>query len=187
MGAIRYAGVVLTPLAGMVADRFSRRNLLIYSQALGILIAAFMVVLLLAGILEVWHIIVLTLLRGINFAVDFPVRYALVVDLVAPEEQLNAVSLNRASSDVTAALGPVAGGALMVLLGYAGAFWLMLAPERHESGLGALYGRSSSAGDEGGRDRSGAASRKVFAFADATMPLWECWGWPVLPICLASR
>jgi predicted MFS family arabinose efflux permease len=86
-----------------------------------------MLVLLLAGMLEVWHIIVLTLLRGINFAFDFPVRYALVVDLVSPKEQLNAVSLNRASSDVTAALGPVAGGALIVLLGYAGAFWLMLA------------------------------------------------------------
>ena len=88
---------LLTPLAGMVADRFSRRNLLIYSQALGILLAALMLVLLLAEMLEVWHIIVLTLLRGINFALDFPVRYALVVDLVAPKEQLNAVSLNRAS------------------------------------------------------------------------------------------
>jgi MFS family permease len=109
VGAMRYAGVVFTPLAGMVADRFSRRNLLIYSQGLGILIAALMVALLLAGILEVWHIVVLTLFRGINFAFDFPVRYALVVDLVAPEEQLNAVSLNRASSDITAALGPIAG------------------------------------------------------------------------------
>jgi MFS family permease len=127
VGAMRFAGVVLTPLAGMAADRISRRNLLVYSQALGILLAASMLVLLLAGMLEVWHIIVLTLLRGINFAFDFPVRYALVVDLVSPKEQLNAVSLNRASSDVTAALGPVAGGALIVLLGYAGAFWLMLA------------------------------------------------------------
>ena len=126
VGAVRYAGVVLTPLAGMAADRFSRRNLLIYSQVLGFLLVAFVLALLLVGILDVWHIIVFTLLRGINFALDFPVRYALVVDLVAPKEQLNAVSLNRASSDVTAALGPIAGGALMVLLGYAGAFWLML-------------------------------------------------------------
>ena len=88
---------------------------------------AFLLVLLLAEMLEVWQIIVLTLFRGINFALDFPVRYALVVDFVAPKEQLNAVSLNRATTDVTAALGPVTGGALMVLLGYAGAFWLMLA------------------------------------------------------------
>ena len=127
VGAVRYAGVVLTPLAGMAADRFSRRNLLIYSQVLGFLLVAFILALLLVGILDVWHIIVFTLLRGINFALDFPVRNALLVDLVAPKEQLNAVSLNRAATDVTAAFGPVAGGVLMVLLGYAGAFWLILA------------------------------------------------------------
>jgi MFS family permease len=127
VGAMRFAGVALTPLAGMVADRISRRNLLAYSQALGALVVAFILVLLLAGRLEVWHIVVFSLLRGINFAFDFPVRYALLVDVVTPEEQLNAVSLNRAATDVTAAIGPVSGGALMVLLGYPGAFWLMLA------------------------------------------------------------
>jgi MFS family permease len=126
VGAVRFAGWVLTPLAGIVADRISRRNLLLYSQAFGILLVASLLVLLLAEILEVWQIIVLTLLRGINFALDFPVRNALLVDLVAPKEQLHAVSLNRATTDVTAALGPVTGGALMVLLGYAGAFWLIL-------------------------------------------------------------
>lgn len=127
VGAVRFAGWILTPLAGIVADRISRRNLLLYSQALGILLVAFLLVLLLAEMLEVWQIIVLTLFRGINFALDFPVRNAMMVDLVAPKEQLNAVSLNRATTDVTAALGPVTGGALMVLLGYAGAFWLILA------------------------------------------------------------
>src|SRR4030042_749807 len=127
VGAVRFAGWALTPLAGIVADRINRRNLLLYSQALGVLLLAFLLVLLLAEMLEVWQIIVLTLFRGINFALDFPVRNALLVDLVAPNEQLNAVSLNRAATDVTAALGPVTGGALMVLLGYAGAFWLMLA------------------------------------------------------------
>jgi MFS family permease len=127
VGAVRFAGWLLTPLAGIVADRISRRNLLLYSQALGILLVAFLLVLLLAEMLELWHIIVLTLFRGINFALDFPVRNALLVDLVAPKEQLYAVSLNRATTDVTAAVGPVTGGALMVLLGYAGAFWLMLA------------------------------------------------------------
>src|SRR5512139_1296949 len=81
VGAMRFAGVVLTPLTGMLADRFSRRNLLVYSQALGFFLVAFVLVLLLAGLIEVWHIIVFTLLRGINFAFDFPVRYALVVDL----------------------------------------------------------------------------------------------------------
>jgi MFS family permease len=127
VAAVRFAGWLLTPLAGIIADRIIRRNLLLYSQALGILLVAALLVLLLAGMLEVWHIIVLSLLRGINYALDFPVRNALVVDLVAPNEQLNAVSLNRAATDITSALGPVAGGVLIVLLGYAGAFWLMLA------------------------------------------------------------
>ena len=126
VGAVRFAGWLLTPLAGIVADRISRRNLLLYSQALGILLGVFLLVLLLAEMLEVWQILILTLFRGINFALDFPVRNALLVDLVAPKEKLNAVSVNRAATDVTAALGPVAGGILMVLLGYAGAYWLIL-------------------------------------------------------------
>ncbi len=127
VGAARYAGWLLTPVAGIVADRISRRNLFVYSQALGILLTAFLLVLLLADVLDVWQIIVITFFRGINFALDFPVRNALMVDLVAPKERLSAVSINRATTDVTAALGPVAGGALMVLLGYGGAFWLVLA------------------------------------------------------------
>ncbi len=127
VGAVRFAGWLLTPLAGTVADRISRRNLLIYSQVLGILLVVFLLVLFLAEMLEVWQIIVLTLFRGINLALDFPVRNALLVGLVAPKEQLNAMSLNRATTDVTAALGPVAGGALTAMLGYAGAFWLILA------------------------------------------------------------
>src|SRR4030042_1423 len=118
VGAVRFAGWILTPLAGIIADRISRRNLLLYSQALGILLVSALLVLLVAEMLKVWHIIVLTLLRGINFALDFPVRHALVVELVAPKEQLNALSLNRAATDITSALGPVAGGVLIVLLGY---------------------------------------------------------------------
>jgi MFS family permease len=123
---VRFAGWLLTPFAGVIADRISRRNLLLCSQAIGILFAAAMLVLLLAEILQIWHVIVLTLLRGINIALDFPVRNALVVDLVAPKEQLNAVSLNRAASDVTSAFGPVTAGLLIVLVSYAGAFWLIL-------------------------------------------------------------
>jgi MFS family permease len=127
VAAVRNAGWLLTPLTGIVADRISRRRLLLYSQILGTLLAALLLVLLLVKVLEIWQILILTLFRGINFALDFPVRNALIVDLVAPDEQLHAVSLNRAATDITAALGPIAGGALMALLGYAGAFWLILA------------------------------------------------------------
>ena len=126
VGAVRIAGWLLTPFAGVIADRISRRNLLLYSQAIGILLAAALLVLLLAEMLEIWHIIVLTLLRGINIALDFPVRNALVVDLVPTRAQLNAVSLNRAASDVTGAFGPVTAGLFIVFFSYAGAFWLIL-------------------------------------------------------------
>jgi len=126
VGAMRFAGLFVTPFAGMIADRINRRDLLLYSQVLNILLGAAFLFLLLAEMLEVWHIIVLTLLRGINFALDFPVRHALVVDLVAPEEQLNAVALSRAATDITSAVGPITGGILIVLLGYTGVFWLNL-------------------------------------------------------------
>jgi MFS family permease len=126
VGAVRFAGWLLTPFAGVIADRISRRNLLLYSQAIGVLLAVAFLILLLAERLEVWHIIGLTLLRGVNIALDFPVRNALVVDLVPPKEQLNAVSLNRAASDVTSAFGPVTAGFFIVLFSYAGAFWLIL-------------------------------------------------------------
>jgi MFS family permease len=126
VGAVRFAGWLFTPFAGVIADRISRRSLLLYSQAMGILLAAALLVLLLAERLDIWHIVVLTLLRGFNIALDFPVRNALVVDLVAPKEQLNAVSINRAASDVTSAFGPVAAGLFIVLISYAGAFWLIL-------------------------------------------------------------
>lgn len=126
VGAVRFAGWLLTPFAGVIADRISRRNLLLYSQAIAILLVLAFLILLLAERLEVWHIIGLTLIRGVSIALDFPVRNALVVDLVPPKEQFNAVSLNRAASDVTSAFGPVTAGFFIVFFSYAGAFWLML-------------------------------------------------------------
>jgi MFS family permease len=135
--------------AGIVADRISRRNMLLYSQAIGILLAAALLALLLAERLEIWHIIVLTLLRGINIALDFPVRNALVVDLVAPKEQFNAVSLNRAASDVTSAFGPVTAGLFIVLLSYAGAFWFILILSIMNLVLLFFMGDSPAPGDRG--------------------------------------
>jgi MFS family permease len=149
VGAVRFAGWLLTPFAGVIADRISRRNMLLYSQAIGILLAAALLVLLLAESLEFWHIIVLTLLRGINIALDFPVRNALVVDLVAPREQLNAVSLNRAASDVTSAFGPVTAGLFIVLVSYAGAFWFILTLSVVNLVLLFFMGDSPAPGDRG--------------------------------------
>ncbi len=126
VGGLRFAGVLFTPLAGLIADRISRRNVLLYSQALCVLLIGTLLGLFLSDSLEVWHVMVITFARSVNYAMDYPVRTALVVDLVAPEEQLNALSLNRAATDMTAAFGPIAGGILIVVMGYDGAFWLII-------------------------------------------------------------
>jgi len=107
--------------AGAIADRISRRTLLLATQTVMTLQALLMAFLAGIGALQVWHIAVLSAVMGVANAFDAPARLALTVDMVEDRRDLtNAVALNSSLFNMARIVGPAVGG---VVLASVGATW----------------------------------------------------------------
>ena len=115
--------LLLVPWAGLIADRFDRRKLLIATQvamaALGVGLGLIVVL----GVAELWHVYAFALALGIVSAIDAPARQAFVSELVSEKNLPNAVALNSASFNAARLVGPAAAGLLTVAVG---AGWVFL-------------------------------------------------------------
>jgi predicted MFS family arabinose efflux permease len=122
--------VVLIPLApwalvaGALADRWPRKQLLAVAQVVQVVPPLMLASLVWTGQVHVWHVILANLIMAAAAAVDHPVRQALVVDLVPPEELDNAYALSAAGLNIARVLGPAAAGVLIGSAGLTAAFAL---------------------------------------------------------------
>ena len=119
----QYAGVLLlAPLAGVAADRYERRRLLIISQVASVVVSGVLAVLAAAGRASVAPVMVLASLLGVATAFCFPAQKALVPALVEPEDLHRAIGLDSMAMNLSKALGPALGALLVLRLGFAWAF-----------------------------------------------------------------
>ncbi len=107
--------LVAAPLAGVMADRFPRRNLVLSAQALAMAQAGVLAALTLSGVVQVWQVLTLALVQGMVEAVDMPARQALQLDLVGVEDLQSAVSLNSVAFNAARMVGPALAGVLVVV------------------------------------------------------------------------
>ena len=121
--ALQFAPMlILGPWGGVVADRYSKRTLLIFSQSVAALMAAAMAVLALTGLIQVWHVYLIAFVLGLVTVVDAPARQVFVNDLVGPTYLRNAISLNSSIFQLGAMVGPAVSGLLIVAVGGGWAF-----------------------------------------------------------------
>ena len=78
----------LTPLAGVLADRWDRRRLLIITQCLAMLQAVVLAAVVLTGLVQIWHVVWLSAILGIINAFDIPIRQSFVVEMVDKREEI---------------------------------------------------------------------------------------------------
>jgi len=95
---------------GVIADRFSRKSILIITQSIMMLLAFILAILTFTQNIEPWQIILLAFLLGIANAFDAPARQAFVNELVPKEDLLNAIALNSMMFHTAAAVGPAVAG-----------------------------------------------------------------------------
>ena len=108
----------IAPLAGVLADRWDRRRLLIATQTLAMVQAAFLAFVVLTGLVQVWQIILLSLVLGIVNAFDIPVRQSFVPEMVENREDLsNAIALNSSMVNGARLIGPSIAGLLVASMG----------------------------------------------------------------------
>ena len=85
---------IFTLHAGVIADRFPRRTLLIITQSVMMVLAFILAILAFTGLVQPWHILVLALCLGTANAFDAPARQAFVLEMVEREDLTNAIALN---------------------------------------------------------------------------------------------
>jgi MFS family permease len=102
---------------GLLADRVSKRRLLIITQTLMAIPALTLWLLTVHGSIEVWMVYMLVFVRGSVNAVDNPARQSFVIEMVGSDRVVNAVALNSVIVHTARILGPAAAGVVIALIG----------------------------------------------------------------------
>lgn len=125
IGTLQFGPVLLFSIvSGVVADRASKRRLLMATQATFAFQALVLAWLAATGQVAYWHVAVFALLAGVANVLDGPARQALVMELVGKADVINAVALNSASFNTARIVGPAIAGLLIARFGVTPAFVL---------------------------------------------------------------
>jgi MFS family permease len=109
---------VLAPFTGVLTDRYNRHRIMILAQVSFMLQAFTMALLVLFNLIEVWHIISLSIIFGIISAFDAPARQSLVIELIDnPDDLGNAIALNSAIFNGARLVGPAIAGITIAAVG----------------------------------------------------------------------
>ena len=126
LGLIAFADlfptIVLTPIAGVIADRVDRRKLSLISQSAAFLQAVILTVLVFTDWIDIYSLFVLTLLLGIAMAYATAARLAMVPNLMEAQYVPSALASDAAIYNSARVVGPMIAAALISMLGIGGAF-----------------------------------------------------------------
>lgn len=114
--------IVFSMVAGVLADAWDRKKLMVVTQALSAIVAATLAALTFAGLSVVWPIYLLAALGAAVGAFDLPARQALVPTLVPREHLPNAISLNSIMLQTASIAGPATGGVVIAAFGVGWAY-----------------------------------------------------------------
>jgi MFS family permease len=116
--------LVISPWAGVVADRFDKRRMLILTQSGEMLQSVGLAVLAFVQNPPLAELYILALAGGILLAFDNPARRSFVSEMVPPEDLPNAVVLYSAIVNISRIFGPTLAGLLIVSVGFGWCFTL---------------------------------------------------------------
>lgn len=106
--------LLFSPIAGVYADRLNRYRMVIATQFCAMLQALALAFLALTGLIEIWHLFVLSFLLGLINSFDMPIRQSFVVELLESKADLgNAIALNSFLFNGARLLGPSIAGVLI--------------------------------------------------------------------------
>jgi MFS family permease len=114
--------LLLSLWAGVLVDRLPKRSLIVATQIGAALLALLLAALAFLGIVQFWHVVVLSLLLGCINAIDLPARQSFVSDMVGKDDLANAVALNSSAFNAARVIGPAVAGVLVAAVGEAWAF-----------------------------------------------------------------
>jgi MFS family permease len=122
LGIVGFAGQIpsflLAPFAGVLVDRWDRHRLLVWTQVLALVQSLALAVLALTRVINIRHVIWLSVFQGLINAFDMPARQAFLVEMIEKREDLpNAIALNSSMVNAARLLGPSLGGVIIAAVG----------------------------------------------------------------------
>jgi MFS family permease len=122
LGVLEFAGQIpgflLSPVAGVLLDRWDRKRVVLVTQTLSMIQAFLLAWLVLTDLVRIEHVMVLAVLLGLINAFDMPGRQMLVLDMLQSKEYLsNAIALNSFLFNAARFVGPSVAGMLIVVAG----------------------------------------------------------------------
>lgn len=123
LGIVGFSGqipmFIVTPFAGVFADKWNRHKMLLITQSLALVQALILTILVFLNVIQVWHIIILSVVLGIINSIDMPIRQAFVFDMIEDhkEDVGNAVALNSSMVNAARLAGPSLAGILIATVG----------------------------------------------------------------------
>lgn len=108
--------------AGVLADRFNKRNLMLVTQSVLAFFALLLAILTWTGTITIYQILFISFLAGIFVALNAPVAQTLVPELVNRKDVLNAIALNSSMFNLARMVGPAIAGSLLSFAGPAPVF-----------------------------------------------------------------
>jgi len=128
LGALNFANAVPSLIVmlfgGVLADRMEKRRILVVTQAVMMVTALAIGVMVLTGSVQYWMLIAATIVLGVAFGYDMPAYGALMPELVPPEKIGQAVALNSSTFHGTRMVGPAVAAAAVAVFGLAAAYFL---------------------------------------------------------------
>lgn len=110
---------------GVLADRYSKRHLLMVAQSLLGVLSLTLGLLTVTGHAQVWHVYVMAFLLGTVSCVEVPTRQSFVVEMVGRRDLPNAIALNSSTFNLARVVGPAVAGVLIYALGGTGPIFLL--------------------------------------------------------------
>ena len=123
LGIVGFSGqlplFIIAPFAGVIADRWDKKRILLITQSLALVQALILSILVFTKVVMIWHLIALSIFLGIINAFDMPVRQAFVVDMLDNKKQDlgNAIALNSSMVNGARLIGPSIAGILIATVG----------------------------------------------------------------------
>ena len=121
-GSVQWLGTLVSPLFGVVGDRYGHRNLLCAMRVFYAVQAALIMLLAFTGVLTPIHVLLISTLMGMVRPSDTVMRYALVGETMPVDRLMSAMSIERTTSDSARVVGALTGAGLVATLGMGPAY-----------------------------------------------------------------
>lgn len=128
LAAVRGVTVLIAaPIGGVVADRMSRRLLIVLVTLVSAAQALALAILVALNLVQVWHLYLFAVLEAITNGINQPTRQTFIYDVTSRENITNATSLNAMVQSTTRIIGPNIAGMLIGLVSIASCFFVLAA------------------------------------------------------------